>query len=170
MNSGWRLVLLSNALGPNPSGVAVSPNECQSLQVTWTHHPPHISSNSLLIEVLGTRWFPTDCHHNISGFLYTHWTCSCHNVHSQSGRTNPTWIWGLLLWTRSYNWQWWDILWCMHGVIRWLWHLDKYYVTATFLVYSTYVFHLCWCMTVCLQPTGLVFGRVKITAFTRLQV
>ena len=40
MNSGWQLVLLSNALGPNPSGVAASPNGCQSLQVTWTHRAP----------------------------------------------------------------------------------------------------------------------------------
>ena len=31
---------LSNALGPNPSGVAASPNGCQSLQVTWTHRAP----------------------------------------------------------------------------------------------------------------------------------
>ena len=31
---------MSNALGPNPTGVAVSPNECQSLQVSWTHHDP----------------------------------------------------------------------------------------------------------------------------------
>ena len=69
---------------------------------------PHTSSHSkpLSSEVPGTRWFPTDCHHNISGFLYTHWSCSCHNVHSQCGSTNPTWIWVPLLWTHSYNWQW----------------------------------------------------------------
>ena len=30
----------TNALGPTPSGVAVSPNGCQSLQVTWTHRIP----------------------------------------------------------------------------------------------------------------------------------
>ena len=29
-----------NALGPNPKDVAVSPNGCQSLQVTWTHRDP----------------------------------------------------------------------------------------------------------------------------------
>ena len=29
-----------NAWGPNPSGVTVSPNGCQSLQVTWTHCAP----------------------------------------------------------------------------------------------------------------------------------
>ena len=99
---------------------------------------PHTSShsNSLSSEVPGTRWFPTDCHYNISGFLYTHWSCSCHNIHSQSGRTNPTWIWVSLLHTHSYNSQWWGILWCMHGVTRWLWHLDKYYVTVMLLLYS----------------------------------
>ena len=31
---------MSNALGPHPSGVAVSPNGCQSLRVTWTHRAP----------------------------------------------------------------------------------------------------------------------------------
>ena len=69
---------------------------------------PHTFSHSkpLSSEVPGTRWIPTDCHHNISGFLYTHWSCSCHNVHSQSGRTNPTWIWVCLLSTHSYNSQW----------------------------------------------------------------
>ena len=39
----WRLTsctFSSNALGPNPMGVAVSPNGCQSLQVTWTHRAP----------------------------------------------------------------------------------------------------------------------------------
>ena len=98
---------------------------------TFSHSKP------LSSEVPATRRFPTDCHHNISGFLYTHWSCSCHNVHSQSGRTNPTWIWVPLLWTHRYNWQWWDILWCMHGVTWWLWHLAKYYVTViVFLVYS----------------------------------
>ena len=68
---------------------------------------PHTSSqsNSLSIEVPGTRWFRTGCHHNRSGFLYTHWSCTCHNVHSQSGRTNPTWIWGLLLYSHRYNTQ-----------------------------------------------------------------
>ena len=30
----------TNALGPVPNGVAVSPNGCQSLRVTWTHHAP----------------------------------------------------------------------------------------------------------------------------------
>ena len=30
----------TNALGPNPRDVAVSPNGCQSLQVTWTHRAP----------------------------------------------------------------------------------------------------------------------------------
>ena len=76
---------------------------------------PHVSSRSkpLSSEVPGTRWFPTDCYHNISGFLYTHWSCTCHNVHSQSGCTNPTWIWVLLLCTHSYNSQWWGILWCV---------------------------------------------------------
>ena len=29
-------LLPTNALGPTPTGVAVSPNGCQSLQVTWT--------------------------------------------------------------------------------------------------------------------------------------
>ena len=29
-------LLPTNALGPVPTGVAVSPNGCQSLQVTWT--------------------------------------------------------------------------------------------------------------------------------------
>ena len=29
-----------NALGPNPKDVTVSPNGCQSLQVTWTHRDP----------------------------------------------------------------------------------------------------------------------------------
>ena len=31
---------LQNALGPNSNGVAVSPNGCQSLRVTWTHRAP----------------------------------------------------------------------------------------------------------------------------------
>ena len=30
----------TKAWGPTPTGVAVSPNGCQSLLVTWTHHPP----------------------------------------------------------------------------------------------------------------------------------
>ena len=34
------LYILSNALDPIPTGVAVSPNGCQSLQVTWTHRAP----------------------------------------------------------------------------------------------------------------------------------
>ena len=29
-----------NALGPFPTGVAVSPSGCRSLQVTWTHRAP----------------------------------------------------------------------------------------------------------------------------------
>ena len=69
---------------------------------------PHISShsNSLSIEVPRTRWFPTDCLlHNISWSLHTHWSCSCHNVHSHSGRTNPTWLWVSLDPTHSYNSQ-----------------------------------------------------------------
>ena len=36
---GW-LCLNVNVLGPTPTGVAVSPTGCQSLQVTWTHHAP----------------------------------------------------------------------------------------------------------------------------------
>ena len=39
----WRLTsctFLSNALGPNPKGITVSPNGCQSLRVTWTHRAP----------------------------------------------------------------------------------------------------------------------------------
>ena len=32
--------LRTNALGPTPTDVAVSPNGCQSLTVTWTHHAP----------------------------------------------------------------------------------------------------------------------------------
>ena len=34
------LLLPVTALGPFPIGVAVSPNGCQSLQVTWTLHAP----------------------------------------------------------------------------------------------------------------------------------
>ena len=34
------LLLPVNALGPIPEGVTVSPNGCQSLQVTWTLHAP----------------------------------------------------------------------------------------------------------------------------------
>ena len=65
---------------------------------------PHISShpNALSSDLLATRWCPADCHHNISGVLYTQRPCTCHNVHSQSGRTNPTWIWFSLLSTHSY--------------------------------------------------------------------
>ena len=133
---------------------------------------PHTSSqsNSLSIEVLGTRWFPTDCHHNISGFLYTlvlllpqrtqsEWAHKP-NLDMNITAVNPMLQHTMVRHPLMHVWG--------HKVT--IWHLDKYYVTATFLVYSTYVFHLCWCMTVCLQPTGLVFGRVKITAFTRLQV
>ena len=39
----WRLCLVlfcQIVLGPFPTGVAVSPNGCQSLQVTWTHRAP----------------------------------------------------------------------------------------------------------------------------------
>ena len=34
------LYFLSNALGPIPRDVTVSPNGCQSFRVTWTHHAP----------------------------------------------------------------------------------------------------------------------------------
>ena len=30
----------TNALGPTPTDVALSPNRCQSLRVTWTHRAP----------------------------------------------------------------------------------------------------------------------------------
>ncbi len=37
----WHLCLKpTNALGPTPTDVRVSPNGCQSLQVTWTHRAP----------------------------------------------------------------------------------------------------------------------------------
>ena len=32
--------LRTNALGPTPTGVTVSPNGCQSLRVTWSHSAP----------------------------------------------------------------------------------------------------------------------------------
>ncbi len=32
--------IYTNALGPTPTGVRVSPNGCQSLRVTWTHRAP----------------------------------------------------------------------------------------------------------------------------------
>ena len=32
--------LRTNALGPTPTDVTVSPNGCQSLRVTWTHRDP----------------------------------------------------------------------------------------------------------------------------------
>ena len=108
---------------------------------------PHISShsNSLSIEVPGTRWFPTDCHYSISGFLHTQWSCSCHSVHSHSGRTNPTWLWvshspTLMI---SYNSQ---------------------YVTAMFLV------RMCSICAGLSAANRSGIRRVKIATFAWLQV
>ena len=87
-------------------------NWCHSLS-KWMSVPsshldsscPHTASHSnpLSSEVLSTRWFPPEWHHFIWGFLHNHWPCTCHNVQSLSGRTDPTWIWLFLLHTHSYN-------------------------------------------------------------------
>ena len=72
--------LPTNALGPIPLDVAVSPNGCQSLQVTWT---PLTVTSPLSLNHYRVRYRAhsyqtqggsqqTYCYHNISGFLYTH--------------------------------------------------------------------------------------------------
>ena len=66
-----------------------------------SHTSPHY--NPLSSEVPGTRWFLPGCLHTTWEFLYNHWPGSCHNVHSQSGRTDRTWIWGFLLYTHGFN-------------------------------------------------------------------
>ena len=51
---GW-LCFNVNELGPTPTGVAVSPTGCQSLQVNWTHHAP---TTPLTLNHYRVRYWP----------------------------------------------------------------------------------------------------------------
>ena len=89
-------------------------NWCRSLS-KWMSVPsshldspcPHTSSyfKPLSSEVLAARSFHAECHHLIWRFLHNHWPCTCCNIHSLSGCTDPTWTWVCLLHTYcdSYN-------------------------------------------------------------------